>query len=421
MLPDSDSMNQDKSTLDELRIDRPSASHGRLPVGLIAAALVFVAIVVGVIWWLNRPKPAVVRTFTVQESATGRDKTLLNASGYVTARNKATVSSKVTGKVVEVLVEEGMKVEAGQVLARLDSSNVEKSHHLAQAQAESTLKALEETRANLEQAEREFRRVTQLVASNVASASDLDRAEALAKSLKARLERQLADVAVAEREVALWKQQLDDTIIRAPFSGIVTTKDAQPGEMISPVSAGSGFTRTGICTIVDMNSLEIEVDVNESYINRVKPAQPVEATLDSYADWQIPAKVIAIIPTADRQKATVKVRVGFVKLDPRILPDMSVKVAFQEASHSAASSPAEEEKAGTRARMTIPKSAIRQRDGRDMVWVVRDGRAEQRAVTVGTTRGEDVAIAAGLSGGEKIVVDRTEQLAEGARVTEEKR
>jgi len=413
-------MNPDKTTLDELRIDRPSAARGKLPVGPIAAAWVVVVAAVAVIWWFNRTKPAVVRTITVQEPASGSDNILLNASGYVTARRQATVSSKVTGKVIEVLVEEGMKVEAGQVLARIDPSNVEKSLHLAEAQADSARKALEETRANLEQAEREFRRVTQLVSNNVASASELDRAEALAKSLKARLERQQADVAVAEREVALWKQQLDDTIIRAPFSGIVISKNAQPGEMISPMSVG-GFTRTGICTIVDMSSLEIEVDVNESYINRVKPAQPVEATLDSYPDWQIPTKVIAIIPTADRQKATVKVRVGFEKLDPRILPDMSVKVAFQNASHAASSSSSDEEKAGMRGSKTIPKSAVRQHEGRDVVWVVRDGRAERRAVTVGTTRGDDVAIAAGLSGGEKIVVDRTDHLAEGARVTEEKR
>jgi RND family efflux transporter MFP subunit len=419
LLTSSDSMNPDKQTLDELRIDRTGpSSRGQAPVKAIVVVLLLVLAAGGVIWWLNRPKPAVVRTITVQAPTSGRDKILLNGTGYVTARNKATVSSKVTGKVIEVFVEEGMKVEAGQVLARLDASNVEKSLHLAEAQANSARKALDETQANLEQAEREFRRVSQLVASGIASASELDKAEALAKSLRARLQRQEADVAVAEREVALWKQQMEDTVIRAPFSGIVTTKDSQPGEMISPISAGSGFTRTGICTIVDMSSLEIEVEVNESYINRVKPAQPVEATLDSYPDWQIPAKVIAIIPTADRQKATVKVRVRFEKLDPRILPDMSVKVGFQDAS--VASAPTNEEKASARADMTIPKSAVRQRDGRDIVWVVRDGRAEPRAVTVATTRGEEVAIAAGLSGGERVVIDRTDTLAEGTRVTEQK-
>jgi HlyD family secretion protein len=270
---------------------------------------------------------------------------------------------------------------------------------------------LEETKANIEQSERELRRVIQLASNKVASQSELDRAETEVKSLKARLDRQVADVTVTEREVALWKQQLDDTIIRAPFSGIVTVKNAQPGEMISPISAGGGFTRTGIGTIVDMTSLEIEVDVNESYINRVQAGLPVEATLDSYPEWHIPTKVIAIIPTADRQKATVKVRVGFDQLDPRILPQMSVKVVFQGA---------QEAKTAQR-NIMVPKAAVRQRDGRDMVWIVNDGRVEQRAVTVEATRGDEVAIAAGLSGGHRVVVEGAENLAEGARVTEAKR
>src|SRR5207249_8540019 len=177
---------------------------------------------------------------------------------------------------------------------------------------------------------------------------------------RARLARQNADITVAQREVESWSQQLEDNVIRAPFGGVVTTKNAQPGEMISPMSVG-GFTRTGICTIVDMSSLEIEVDVSESYINRVGPAQPVEATLDSYPSWKIPAKVIAIIPSADRQKATVKVRVGFEKLDPRILPDMSVKVAFQSAADA---KPADEKM------LSVPKAAVQQWNGRDVVWLV---------------------------------------------------
>jgi RND family efflux transporter MFP subunit len=300
-------------------------------------------------------------------------------------------------------------------LARLDASNVEKSLRLAEAQLESARKALDETRANLEQAEREFRRTTELAANKIATQSELDRAEAEAKSLKARLAKQAADASVAEQEVAVWRQQLDDTVIRAPFAGIVTSKNAQPGEMISPMSAGGGFTRTGICTIVDMSSLEIEVDVNESYINRVEPGQPVEATLDSYPDWRIPAKVIAIIPTADRQKATVKVRVSFEKLDARVLPDMGVKVAFQSAGGSSA--PA----AASSRSIMVPKAALRQRDGRDIVWVVRDGRVERRAVTVSTTRGDEVTLAAGLSGGERVVVKGPDDLTDGAKVTETKR
>jgi RND family efflux transporter MFP subunit len=274
---------------------------------------------------------------------------------------------------------------------------------------DSTRKGLEETRALLDQADREWRRFSQLANQQIASQSELDRADSEVKSLKARLDRQLADVAVAEREVALWKQHFDDTIIRAPFAGIVTSKNAQPGEMISPMSAG-GFTRTGICTVVDMASLEIEVDVNESYINRVKEGQPVEATLDSYPDWRIPAKVIAIIPTADRQKATVRVRVGFEQLDPRILPDMAVKVAFQRAG------PAPE----VNRNVVVPAGAVRRQEGRDVVWRVRDGRVERRAVTVGSQVADGVSITAGVSPGDRVVVDGADKLVDGARVTETK-
>jgi RND family efflux transporter MFP subunit len=204
----------------------------------------------------------------------------------------------------------------------------------------------------------------------------------------------------------MWQQQMDDMIIRAPFDGIVTTKDAQPGEMISPVSAGGGFTRTGIGTVVDMDSLEIEIDVNESYINRVQPGQPVVATLDAYPEWKIPCKVIAIIPTADRQKSTVKVRVGFDQLDPRILPEMSVKVAFRETG------------GGSTANHTVlvPKSAMQSQDGRDVVFVVQHGRAERRAVTVIDTQGDDSVLSAGVSAGESVVVDPPAGLNDGMPV-----
>lgn len=409
-------MSPDKQTLDELRIDRTAAPRPQSYrwLGVVAFLLILVAGVV--VWWKNRLKVMAVRTVAVQGSSAGAggQKTLLNASGYVTARRVATVSSKVSGKVMEVLVEEGMKVEAGQILARLDSSNVEKSLKLAEAQWESSRKALDEINANLERADREFRRISQLVAGEFVSESELDRVETDAKSLKARLARQQADVSVAEQEVAVWKQQLDDTIIRAQFAGVVTSKNAQPGEIISPISAGGGFTRTGICTIVDMNSLEIEVDVNESYINRVEAGQAVEATLDSYPDWRIPAKVIAIIPTADRQKATVKVRVGFEKLDPRVLPDMGVKVAFQSGVASG-------EVSSVGAGLMIPKAAVRRQDGKDVVWVVRDGRVERRAVTVGAATGDAVIIAAGLSSGDRVVVEGSENLADGTKITETKR
>ena len=403
-------MSPNKPSLDELRIDR-TPRKSKPPVALIVVLLLLAVVAAAAVWWFKRAKPIEVRTTLVQRpsSGGGSQGNYLNASGYVTARRAATVSSKVTGKVVEVLVEEGMKVEAGQILARIDSSNAQKSLELAEAQAEVARKGLEETKANLEQAERELARVTRLAETKIATQSELDRAETEAKSLRARLARQVSDVTVADRQVELWRQQLDDTIVRAPFAGIVTQKNAQPGEMISPMSAG-GFTRTGICTLVDMTSLEIEVDVSESYINRVQSGQPVEATLDSYPEWRIPSKVIAIIPTADRQKATVKVRVGFVKLDPRILPDMSVKVVFQSAG---------EPKAAARD-LTISKSAVSQRDGKDIVWIVNDGRVERRAVTLGATRGNEVSVSAGLSGGEKLVLNAPDNLVDGGRVKESK-
>ena len=357
------------------------------------------------------PNPLPSEPFLVRETskAGSADRTVLNASGYVTTRREATVSSKVTGKVIEVLIEEGMKVEEGQVLARLDDTNVRASLRLAEAQLDAAKKSLAETQVRINEAEQELRRISDLIKSRIAAEADFDHAEAAVLSLKARLEQQRSEVIVAERQVASWQQQLDDTIIRAPFSGIVTSKNAQPGEMISPISAGGGFTRTGICTIVDMASREIEIDVNESYINRVTAGQPVQATLDAYSDWKIPCKVIAIIPTADRQKSTVRVRVGFEKLDPRILPEMSVKVAFRE---SAEGSPMI-----TRAVM-VPKSAVQKKDGKDVVLVVQNGRAERRAVSVGGASDGEVVVTAGLASGEKIIVDWLPGLAEGMAVKE---
>ena len=407
-------MSTDKTTLERLRIHR-DAPRARTSPGWVAPAIAGVLILGGVFWWWSSHRAAVleVETIVAHAQAEGGQTTLLNASGYVTARRAATVSSKVTGKVVEILVEEGRKVEEGEVLARLDKSNVEASLHLAEAQLKSAETSLEEIKPNLAFAQRELKRFTDLSGSRVVSDSDLRRAEMEARALEGRLVRQTADIEVRRSEIAGWQQQIDDTIIRAPFSGIVTSKNAQPGEMISPMSVG-GFTRTGICTIVDMSSLEIEVDVNESYIGRVQPGQPVEATLDAYPTWRIPAKVLAIIPTADRQKATVKVRISFDQLDPRILPDMAVKVAFRSAKAEAkATAPA--------ASVIVPKGAIQHADGREIIWVVRDGRVERRAVSTRATAGDEISITAGLNDGEHLVINAPRELADGSRVTEKPR
>jgi RND family efflux transporter MFP subunit len=403
-------MSAERPSLAGLRIERPTTPARRSLLPAITITVVAVAALAFVAWWLQRPKPAPVKLGTARQITGGDTATLLNASGYVTARREATVSSKVTGKIQELLVEEGTQVEAGQVLARLDPSNTEGSLRLAEAQLHAARQALAETEANLQLAEIDLRRTRELSEKAIVSPSDLDRAESNARALRGRRDRGLSDITVAERQVEIWKQQLDDTIIRAPFAGIVTSKNAQPGEMISPMSSG-GYTRTGVCTLVDMSSLEIEVDVSESYINRVTPGQPVVATLDSYPDWRIPARVIAIIPTADRQKATVKVRVGFEKLDPRILPDMGVKVAFQSAA------PANATPMRT---VAVPRSAVRQRDGRDFVLLAQGDRAVRRAVTVGLQNGDEVTITAGLAGGERIIVEGPVELTDGAKITETK-
>lgn len=396
-------------SLNDLRIERgsrPETPRSLLPKVLAACVLVVVG---AAIWWTTRPGAVEVRTAVAREAAgDAAERTVLNASGYVTARREATVSSKVTGKVTEILIEEGVRVDAGQVLARLDDTNVTGSLRLAQAQQDSAKTALEETRVRLREAELALTRQGALLKGNAAAQADFDQAEATVMALRARLAQQETAVTVAERTVAIWQQQREDTIIRAPFAGIVTSKNAQPGEMISPMSSG-GFTRTGICTIVDMDSREIEIDVNESYINRVTPGQEVVATLDAYAGWRIPCKVIAIIPTADRQKSTVRVRVGFDQLDPRILPQMAVKVAFRDTG-AAAANPVR--------LVIIPKNAVQNRDGRDLVFVIQRDRAERRAVTLAGAMAGDVMISAGVSAGEKVVLDAPADLADGAAVKE---
>jgi RND family efflux transporter MFP subunit len=403
-------MNPANSPLDELRIERRPEPQSRLTLWPAAGLLLFVLAAGAVVWWHSRTSAVEVQLAVARDAATGKGgRSVLDASGYVTARRAATVSSKVTGKVTEVLFEEGLKVTEGQVLARLDDTNVRTSLDLAAAQLASARAALAETEAQLQNANQEFQRSTELVKQRIAAQADLDLAESNAKSLAAHLAQQKLDAVVAERQVAVWQQQLDDLTIRAPFAGIITTKDAQPGEMISPVSAGGGYTRTGIGTVVDMSSLEIEIDVNESYINRVEPGQAVEAVLDAYPDWKIPCQVIAIIPTADRQKSTVKVRVAFDQLDPRILPDMSVKVAFQSATGSAAA----------RA-VAIPKDSVRSLDGRDVVFVAQQGRAERRAVTVSATQGDDSVLSAGVAAGEQVIVNAPAGLADGAPVKEKR-
>ncbi len=396
----------EKRSLDNLKIDRSGVSSSLSGSWTWVLLLLPLAVISGLAYWLMQPEGKTVVVVAARETSLEGGQTVLNASGYVTARRMAVVSSKVTAKVLEVLIEEGMQVREGQILARLDSSNVERNLRLAEAQLGSAKSSLAETNALLAEAKLRLDRTQALVKDDVLSQAQLDAVQAETDSLEARLARQGEDAAVAERRLGVWQQQLEDTVIRSPFSGIVTTKDAQPGEMISPVSAGGGFTRTGIGTVVDMASLEIEVDVNESYINRVRAGQEVEAALDAYPDWKIPCHVIAIVPTADRDRATVRVRIGFEELESRILPDMGVKVAFRGE---------QVEQVGRRV-VVIPKDAVRNDGGQDVVFVIAGDKVERRAVTLSVNEGEDAIVTVGIEGGEHVVVQGPPDLADGDQV-----
>ena len=405
--------------LASLKIDR-DARRGGSP--LLTALLVLVVLAaigsLGAWWLLAGPAAIEVRTVAARAARLDQPTTVLNASGYVTARRMATVSSKVTGRVVDVLIEEGMEVEEGQLLAVLDASNTAANLRLAESELHAARTALAETRVRLDEAEVELRRIRPLAERGVVAAAELDRVQANYDSLAARIVQQQDQVEVAASRLALWRQELADREIRAPFAGVVVSKNAQPGEMISPMSAGGSFTRTGIGTIVDMGSLEIEVDVNESYINRVSPGQRVEATLDAYTDWQIPASVIAIVPTADRQRATVKVRIAFDELDPRILPDMGVKVAFRDLPAEAA---AADSGGGAPSGVVVPAAALRRDGGRDVVFVVAGDIAERRPITIGSQNENEAVITSGLAAGERVVVEGPAGLADGDLVSERTR
>ena len=399
--------------LSALRIERePLDTRSRGWVKWIVL-LAFFAIAGGAAaYWLKRDRPLTVEVATVTERAAGAQASVLNANGYVTARRRATVSSKVTGKVIEVNVEEGMAVREGQVLARLDDSSLQAAMKLYRAQLEAAKRQIPESEVRLTQARVQLRRQEQLRKEGLNTPNDIDNATAEVDSLIARIASLQEAVKVSESQIAMQQTALDDTIIRAPFSGMALSKDAQPGEMVSPVSAGGGFTRTGISTIVDMHSLEIEVDVNESYINRVTGGQPVTAILDAYPDWEIPASVIAVVPTADRQKATVRVRIAFKQLDPRILPDMGVKVTFLREADTAATSPSATAQAVT----LVPKGAIKTDSGNTFVFIVRDQTVERRAIKTGGTDGDRIEVLAGLKGGDRVVMAPPAELAAGKEI-----
>ena len=406
----STSANAARPDLGALRIDkdkRQERKTGKI-FGIILAAILAVALVAGATFYSRNSAP-VVEVAAAQKAGNAGPTALLNASGYVTPRRRATIAAKITGRVIGVYFDEGVHVKEGQILAKLDDSDVKRALDSAVADRNSTKAQIADYEVQLKNAELLVHRSKELQAAGVQSQEIVDNAVTSADSLRAKIALTKEQVAAAESRINEAQQAVDNTVIRAPFEGIVVSKDAQVGEMVSPISAGGGFTRTGIATIVDMNSNEIEVDVNEAYIARVVPEQRVTAVLDAYPDWQIPSKVRTVIPTADRQKATVKVRISFIKLDPKILPDMGVKVTFlgdEPKKQAGAVEPV----------ATVPTAALRDDNGSRIVYIVKDNKLERRAVKPGNPRGSDTEIFAGLTPGDLVVTKGPPDLHDGESI-----
>ena len=409
---------EQKELLKQLHIDESARATGAKPVRALAIGLLTLLIAaLGIWYWLAGGKVFTVNTATAQAlSAVQGSTSVLDASGYVTARRQATVSAKVTGQVTEVLIEEGQRVQSGEVLARLDNSDATAQHGLAQAQLDAARAQLAGLRLLLAQARRDDVRQQDLLTRKLTSAQAAEDARTLVDTRSAAIATQQRQVEVAERGVEVAQVALDNTVIRAPFSGVITVKAAQPGEIVSPFSAGGGYTRTGIGTIVDMESLEIEVEVNEAYIGRVQSDQPVQTTLNAYPDWKIPGKVIAIIPAADRSKATVKVRISLDAKDARIVPDMGARVAFLENSTTTAN-PGAPAEAPTG--VLIPANAIRTLGDSQQVFVVVDGHALLRRVKLGQNYSDLRQVTEGVNSGERVILAPPADLQDGDRVKTE--
>ncbi|MCG6986402.1 MAG: efflux RND transporter periplasmic adaptor subunit [Thiocapsa sp.] len=394
--------------LQELRIDRAERDGGgRRGLWLILAALMIGVVGAGT-YYVVVGKAVSVETAVVEARPTGAA-AVLDATGYVIARRQATVSSKISGKLAEVLIEEGVRVETNQLLARLDDTDATAQLDLTRARLAAARARLGEIEVQLEQARRGLKRQTELRSRQLASEEALETAATAVETLSAQLEAQRSQVRVAEAEVQVAQVAYDNTFVRAPFTGMIVAKTAQPGEIVSPMSAGGGFTRTGIGTIVDMDSLEIEVDVNEAFINRVRPGQPVRAVLDAYPDWTIPAEVIAIIPTADRSKATVRVRIAINARDPRLLPEMGVRVSFLDQD--------EDDPRALRNGVLVPATALRERGGGSVVFVLDGDHVRERRVTPREEIGDRRLVEEGLIAGERVVRDPPLGLSDGMRVT----
>ncbi len=403
-------MSRPEDLINQLRIDRnaPEPAPSRRGWWIALAVLAAVLVLGGGAWaWFGRDDGVEVETATVASIGAGGSASVLDATGYVTARRIATVSSKVTGKVREVLIEEGQHVKEGDILAYLETTEANAQVQLAQAQLAQAQSQLVQAKAQLRWTESDYARQKNLAAQKLVAAATVDAALAARDTNAAQLVSLDRAVKVAQDQLDIARIGVDNTVIRAPFTGVIVDKAAQPGEMISPISAGGGSIRTGIGTLVDMDSLEVQVDVNESYIGRVTPKMPVEAVLNAYPDWKIPAEVIAIIPTADRSKATVKVRIALNAKDPRIVPDMGVRVSFLEAAKPGVVAPP---------KILIPAAAVHPDAGQDVAFVLKDGHAERHALKLGGTLGDSRQVLDGVLPGDTVITTAPDSLKDGDAV-----
>jgi RND family efflux transporter MFP subunit len=401
-----------KADLGSLRIHDSHRSSGKAGKFLSYATAVLGAVVIiaGLAYAFRNQTPT-VEVVTAQKPEIGGRSAILNASGYVTPRRRATIAAKITGRVTGVFFDEGTHVHQGQLLATLDDSDTKRALDSVKADRDASRAAIADYEVQLKFAQIQLRRADQLQKAGVQTQEQLDTASTNVDSLKAKIELAKQQVQSSEARIREAQQAVDNCVINAPYDGIVVSKDAQVGEMVSPVSAGGGFTRTGIATIVDMNSNEIEVDVNESYIARVKDKQKVTAILDAYPNWEIPSHVRTVIPTADRQKATVKVRISFDKLDPRILPDMGIKVTFLS------DEPVKKvDAAAPLVAALLPSEAVHDENGKKIVFLVKNDKLERRAVSVGNPQGAQTEILSGIVAGDAVVVKGPANMQDGLAV-----
>ena len=410
----------DANLLNELRIQHTQRDDHRGPprwLWLALAAVAVAALLAAGGWWFWTSRPVAVQTATATAPAGGAASAgaVLQATGYVTPRRRATVSTQITGTLTQVLIEEGDHVQKGQVLARLEDSALRAGLEAARANLASAQAQVASAQAQLAQAQSDERRQSELLASGMVTKQAGDQARTAVATAVAQLDARRREADAARAQLGQAQVTFDYSVVRAPFAGVVTEKAAQVGEIVSPLSAGGGFTRTGVGTIVDMDSLEVEVDVAEAYIGQVQPNMPAEAVLDAYPDWKVPAHVIAVIPAADRGKGTIKVRVGLDQKDARLVPDIGVRVTFLAKKDAAAPTQAQAARGAL-----VPASAVVQRDGHAAVFVVLDGKAVLRAVTPATPDvGPMKSIPAGVAAGDRVVLSPPATLQDGAAVKAE--